>query len=70
MAIREGSALKGYLFGLQVNERVGISLVDVYERVEKSVISVCKETRKSRLLTVALYGCEKVEKLFLYCDIF
>ena len=61
MAIPEGSARKGYLFRLQLNERVEISLVDVYERVEKSVISVCKET-KSRLLTVALYGCEKVKK--------
>jgi len=27
-------------FRLQVYERVGISLVEVYERVEKSVISV------------------------------
>ena len=45
MAMREGSARKGHLFRLQVNERVGISLVEVYERVEKSVISVCKEAK-------------------------
>ena len=31
-------------FILQVYSRVGISLVVVYERVEKSVISVCKMT--------------------------
>ena len=31
-------------FILQVYSRVGISLVEVYERVEKSVISVCKMT--------------------------
>ena len=30
----------GTFFGLQVYERVGISLVEVYERVEKSVIWV------------------------------
>ena len=35
-----GSARKGYLFfRLQVYERVGISPIDVYERVAKSVIS-------------------------------
>ena len=39
MAKTEGSARKGYLiFGLWVHETVGISLVEVYKRVEKSVI--------------------------------
>ena len=32
--------LRGTSFRLQVNERVGISLVEVYEPVAKSVISV------------------------------
>ena len=45
MAMREGSTGNGYLFGLQVYERAGISLVEVYERVEKSAISVCKEAK-------------------------
>ena len=31
----------GTFFKLQVSERVRISLVDVYERVGKSVFSVC-----------------------------
>ena len=42
-------------------ERVGISLVEVYERVRKSVTSVCKK-KKSKGLKDAFYGCEKVEK--------
>lgn len=32
--------LRGTSFRLQVNERLGISLVEVYEPVAKSVISV------------------------------
>ena len=38
--IRGGSARKGYLFRVQVYERVGISLVEVYKRVGTTVISV------------------------------
>ena len=38
-------------------ERVGISLVEVYERVGKTVISVGKKAQKG--LTDALHGCEK-----------
>ena len=34
---------RGNLFRLQVYEGVGISLVEVYERVVKSVISVCEK---------------------------
>ena len=33
-------------FRLQVYERIGISLVEVYEIVGKSVISVCKKAQK------------------------
>ena len=36
----------GYFFRLQVYERVGILLNKVYERVWKSVISVCKNAQK------------------------
>ena len=38
-------------------ERVGISLVEVYERVGKTVISFGKKAQKG--LTDALHGCEK-----------
>ena len=37
-------AQKGYYFQLQVYERIGISLVEVCERIRKSVISVGKVT--------------------------
>ena len=33
-------------FRLQVHESVGISLVEVHKRVEKSVILVCKKAQK------------------------
>ena len=39
-----GVPLKG--FG-PVRERMGISLIEIYERVGKSVISVCKKSQKS-----------------------
>ena len=43
-----GSAEKGYLFRLQlVYERVEISLVEVYNKVGKSVIWVCERAQKS-----------------------
>ena len=35
-------------------------MVEVYERVGKSVISVCKKSQKG--LTREIYGCDKVEK--------
>ena len=38
----EAPPKRGTLFTLQVCERVGISRVEVYERVEKSVIYVFK----------------------------
>ena len=38
---------RGTMFRLQVYDRVtGISLFEVYERVGKSVISVCKKIQK------------------------
>ena len=46
--IRWGSTQRGYLFRLQVYERVGILLVEVYERpVEKSVIWVSEMTQRA-----------------------
>ena len=37
---------RGTLFRLQVYERVGISLVEVHDKVEKSLILVCKRVQK------------------------
>ena len=37
---------RGTFLRLQVYKRVGISQVEVYEKVEKSVISVRKRTKK------------------------
>ena len=36
--VARGSAKKEYLFRFRIYERVGVSLVEVYERVGKSVI--------------------------------
>ena len=36
----------GTFFRLQIYESVGISLVDVYKRVGKCVISVCKKAQR------------------------
>ena len=38
---------RGIFFRLQVNERVGILLVEVHERVGKAVIWVCKRTQRA-----------------------
>ena len=57
----------GTFFRLQVYERVGISLVEVHERVGKSVTLVCK---KASPKTDAFYGCEKVKEMFLFCNLF
>ena len=38
---------KGTFFRLYVYERIGISLAKVYERIEKSDISVCKKDQRS-----------------------
>ena len=45
----------------------GISLVEVYERVGKSVVSVVKRPKR---LTDAFYGCENVGTTFFFCDFF
>ena len=51
----------------QVHEMVGISLVEVDERIGKSVILVFNKAQK--WLTDINYGCE-VEKMFGFCDLF
>ena len=53
-------------FRPQVYERVsGISLmIVVYQRNTESVVSVNKGLRD------AFYGCEKVKKLFWFCNLF
>ena len=56
-----GEALpkRGIFFRRQVYERVEISLVEVYERVGKSVIV--------GLTDEEFCGCEKVQKMFWLC---
>ena len=51
----------GTFFGLQINEGVEISLVEVYERAEKSVIWVGKKAQKSYQIHF-MHDCGKVEK--------
>ena len=43
---REAPPERGTFVRLQVYERIEISLVEVYEREGKSVIWVCKRTKK------------------------
>ena len=46
---------------------VRISLVEVYERVEKSVISVDERPKR---FTDVFYRCEKDWETFWFCDLF
>ena len=48
---REAPPERGIFFRLQVYEGVGILLVEVYERVGKSVVWVCKRAEKGLQLT-------------------
>ena len=43
---REAPPVRGTIFRLQLYKRVGILLVEVYERVRKSVIWVCKRAER------------------------
>ena len=43
---------RGIFFGPQVYRRVGISLVEVYKRVVKSVIWVCERAQKGKQCSV------------------
>jgi len=54
---------RGTIYGLQVYERVGILVVEVYERVSNSVIFIfCLQKGRSRL-TDEFYGFKKSRKL-------
>ena len=57
---------RGPVFRGQVYERVGISLVEVYEKVAKSFITVWKAWKGKH----AFYGYEKVEKTLWFCHLF
>ena len=48
MALYGRLCRNGYLFRLQVYERVGISLVEVYKTLGKSVIWVCERAQKGQ----------------------
>ena len=54
---------KGYLFRFQVYERVGVSLVNGYER-EGAVISVCEKDLKGPVN--GFYGCKRDKKPFWF----
>ena len=56
---------RGTFSRLQVCERVGILLVEVYRRVGKSVIWVCERTQRDNRYILWLY---KVKKMFYFCD--
>ena len=64
---REAPPERGAFVRLQVYERVEISLVEVYEREGKSVIWVCKKDQKGP--TEAFYGFERDEKTSWICNI-
>ena len=66
--IRSKHSSKAVSFRILVFERVGISLDEGYERVEKSVISVFKKAC-SKWLTDAFYGCVKVQETFRFCGL-
>ena len=59
---REVPPKRGTFFRPRAYQRIKISLVEVFERVEKSVTSVCKKSQKRP--TDAFYGCVKVKKTF------
>ena len=58
----------GTFFRLQLYGKVGNTVVEEYERVGKSVISVCKKSQEG--ITREIYGCDKVEKAVRFCDLF
>ena len=60
-AIPDAAAESGTFFRL--HGKVGNTLVEEYDRVGKSVISVCKKSQKG--LTREIYGCDKVGSGFV-----
>ena len=59
---RESTSRKEYFPFRYTKERVGISLVEEYERGGKSVISVGRKTQKS---SHEFYGSDKVDESVL-----
>ena len=58
---------RGAFTRLQVYKRVRISIVEVYERVRKSVSF--RSVKGPKGLTEGFYGCEKVEKISLRVEL-
>lgn len=50
--------------------RLRISLVEVYERLGKLVLAVCTLYMKGPKGPNGKYGCEKVERKTMFCDLF
>lgn len=62
-----GASQKGYLFQASCNKNVGILLIEEYQRVRKSVDSICKGLRRAkRCISLLGIGRENV----LVCDSF
>ena len=61
--IRSKHSNKAVSFRILVFERVGISLDEVYERVEKSVISVFKKACSKWLTDCILWLCKSAENV-------
>ena len=54
---------RGTFFRRQVYKRVGISLVNIYIRIGRSLIAACKKGPNINGFTDAVYGCEKAKKI-------
>ena len=64
---RGGGGVGSAFFSLQVHESVEISLVEVYERVGKTVISVCQKAQKGKQMH---FMAVKIRATFWFCDLF
>ena len=58
------------LYGDALLERGTFFRLQVYERVQKSVISVCKKKKAKKGYQMYFLGCKKVNKTFCICDLF
>ena len=61
----EAPAARGNFYRLQVYERMGISLLEIYIRVRKPVIWVCERAQRAEQMNLRLH---KAEKTFYFCD--
>ena len=60
----EASPGKDTFFRTRVHKRVGISIVEVYERIGKSVVLVCNNGHQMHFLSA-----KQFEKTFCFCDL-